>query len=69
MPDTFLHGISITEVGREVQRRIEPEPPVLPKVRTIRSISGDKRRTAATLSSADRTVLRDLRKRTRTLIH
>lgn len=64
------HGISITEVGREVQRRIEPEPCVqMPKVRAIRSISGDARRAATTLSSSDRTVLRELRKRARTLIH
>ena len=74
MPSTWFvhitrHCLSITEVGREVQRRIEREPPVLPKVRTIRSLSRDKRRTAATLSSADRTVLRELRQRARTLIH
>ena len=64
------HGFSITEVGREVQRRIEPEPRVqMPKVRAIHSISRNGRRAVTTLSSSDRTVLPELRKRARTLIH
>jgi hypothetical protein len=64
------HGFSITEVGREVQRRIEPEPRAqMPKVRAIRSISSDGRRPATTLSSSDHTVLREHRNGARTLIH
>lgn len=64
------HGLSITEVGREVHRRIEPSARVQkPQPPAARSISGNGRRAATPLSSADRTVLRQLRKRARTLIH
>jgi hypothetical protein len=39
------HGFSITEVGREVQRRIEPETRTrMPHIRAIRSSSGNGRR-------------------------
>lgn len=62
------HGLSITAVGREVRRRIEPFPPAeRPQPPAARSISGNVRPNAATLSSADRTVRRELRKRARTL--
>ena len=64
------HGFSITEVGREVHRRIEPSARVQkPQPPAARSISGNGRRAATPLPSADRTVLRQLRKRARTLIH
>jgi hypothetical protein len=64
------HGFSITEVGREVHRRIEPSTCVQkPLPSAARSISGNGRRAATSFSSADRTVLRRLRKRARTLIH
>lgn len=64
------HGLSITEVGREVRRRIEPSTPAeKPQPPVARSISGNARRAATTLSSADRTVFREPRERTRTLVH
>jgi hypothetical protein len=58
------HGFSITEVDREVQRRIEPETRTRrPQVCAIRSISGSGRRPEAPLQSFDRTDLRELRER------
>lgn len=64
------HGMAITEVGREVHRRIAPSPGVQkPHTPAAHSSTGNGRRAATTLSSADRTVLRELRKRSRTLIH
>jgi hypothetical protein len=58
------HGFSITEVGREVQRRIEPETRTrMPQIRSIRSIPGNGRRAEATLQSFNRPVLRELRER------
>jgi hypothetical protein len=62
-------GLAITELGREVHHRIEPSrraarrpPPA------ARPISGHVRPSVVTLSSADRTAHRDLRK-ARTLLH
>ncbi|MEP6673098.1 MAG: hypothetical protein ABJF10_28310 [Chthoniobacter sp.] len=64
------HGMAITEVGREVHRRIAPSPGVQkPHAPAARSSTGNGHRVVTTLSSADRTVLRELRKRSRTLIH
>jgi len=62
------HGLLITQVGREVQRRIEPRPRIQkPKVRAIHSITGTGRHAATTLSSSDRTALRELPKKAHTL--
>ena len=65
------HGLSITEVGREVHRRIEPPSTSAqrPQTSAARSISANARRATTRLSSADRTVLPQLRKRARTLLH
>ncbi|MEO8350748.1 MAG: hypothetical protein ABI680_03400 [Chthoniobacteraceae bacterium] len=63
-------GLSLTEVGREVHRRIEPSAPVQrPQPPAIRTISGNAHRASMPLSSADRTVLRELRTKSRILVH
>lgn len=63
-------GLSLTEVGREVHRRIEPSAPVQrPQPPAVGTSSGNAHRASMPLSSADRTVLRELRKKSRTLIH
>jgi len=57
------HGFSMTEVGREVCQRMGPETPTLmPQIQAIHSHPVKGTRTDASLSSADRTVHRDLRK-------
>ena len=62
------HGFSITEVGREVQRRIEPVTHTrMPQIRAIRSLSSHGNRAEAKLQN--RPVFRGLRERARTLIH
>ena len=64
------HGFSITEVGRKVQRRIEPETRTrMPQIRAIRSISGSGRCPEAPLQSRDRPVVREHRERALTPVH
>lgn len=57
-------GISLTEVGREVHRRIDSSTRAeRPQPRVLRSISGNVRPHATSHSSADRTLRRDFQKR------
>jgi len=64
------HGFSVTEVGRDVQRRIEPETPTqLPQIRAVHFIPGNRCRTDATLSSLHQPVLRDVREKVLTPAH
>lgn len=67
-------GFAITELGREVHRRMRPEPlpPAAPSVRNIApgaNGSSSHRGMRPVLSSDSRRVLSELRGRARTLVH
>lgn len=67
-------GFSITELGGEVYRRMQPEPlptatPPVRKHPISAAAFGKHRRTPAILPSHSRRVLSELRERARTLVH